>query len=484
MISIFSTPKRSGRPLSLGVAALLLLASPAPAQTTPEHLGELVAPGVTYFKKQRTSPGRELIAHVLRIDLRETRISIRSLKARGKESLRTMVDRLNSSGEQVMGAINGDFFSQGSKAGIPHGLQVSDGRLIFGPRQRTMIGFGVDNKPYMGTVAFRGTVTLGSSRRVTFNLDGVNVFPDEFQKKDGILLFTPAFLEVEPGNYQSFTIVLEKIEPALQVGDRCVGQVADVSLGEKKLEVPEDGCLITFIGAPARQYFNSIKKGVKVSLTLTLPPIRGGVPQAISGGPRLLRRGRVSVEFDKEDFTRQHAIYLNRKRHPRSAVGYDRQRRNLFLVMVEGRIDASRGVTMGELGELLQEIGCYEGMSFDGGGSAALYVRGKGLVSYQESLGRAPEERAIANSLLVTRAVSEKGEIAGTGAPTPTPPTGTGSPPSSGKTGTPPTPAPTPPVKKDPVEEDDDETGLSEEEKLKKLEKELEEELKKLDDLE
>jgi len=42
-----------------------------------------------------------------------------------------MVDRLNDQGERVIGAINGDFFRRESKAGVPHGVQVTDGKLIY-----------------------------------------------------------------------------------------------------------------------------------------------------------------------------------------------------------------------------------------------------------------------------------------------------------------------------------------------------------------
>ena len=50
-----------------------------------------------------------------------------------------------------------------------------------------------------------------------------------------------------------------------------------------------------------------------------------------------MRKGRVAVEFDNEDFHPLHVSEINNKRHPRSAVGYDRKKRYLYFVMVEGR---------------------------------------------------------------------------------------------------------------------------------------------------
>ena len=59
---------------------------------------------------------------------------------------------------------------------------------------------------------------------------------------------------------------------------------------------------------------------------------------------------------------------------PRSAVGFDRDRRWLWIVVVDGRQPGySEGVDMYELGEILLELGCSEGLNLDGGGSSAIF---------------------------------------------------------------------------------------------------------------
>jgi exopolysaccharide biosynthesis protein len=52
-------------------------------------------------------------------------------------------------------------------------------------------------------------------------------------------------------------------------------------------------------------------------------------------------------------------------------------------------------MSFGELASFMMELGCYQAMAFDGGGSAGLYVGGKGFVSRSE-------DRAVANGLLIT----------------------------------------------------------------------------------
>ena len=59
----------------------------------------------------------------------------------------------------------------------------------------------------------------------------------------------------------------------------------------------------------------------------------------------------------------------------------------------------------GELADFMAELGCYQAMAFDGGGSAGMYVQGKGIVSRSMGGFEQPEEREIANALLITTAV-------------------------------------------------------------------------------
>jgi len=68
-------------------------------------------------------------------------------------------------------------------------------------------------------------------------------------------------------------------------------------------------------------------------------------------------------------------------RHPRSAVGVSRDGRTLWLVAVGGRSTTSVGMTLPELGALLRELGAWDAMNLDGGGSTALVLRGRGVVS-------------------------------------------------------------------------------------------------------
>jgi hypothetical protein len=86
---------------------------------------------------------------------------------------------------------------------------------------------------------------------------------------------------------------------------------------------------------------------------------------AISGETMLVMGGKAMPDLDD--------IQL----HPRTAIGYSRNGRYLYLVVVDGRQPLfSEGVTIAELADLFVSLGAQYAMSLDGGGSSTLVVEG------------------------------------------------------------------------------------------------------------
>lgn len=84
-------------------------------------------------------------------------------------------------------------------------------------------------------------------------------------------------------------------------------------------------------------------------------------------------------------------------RHPRTIVGLSKDERILYMVVVDGRSTTSRGMTCPEQGQLMKDLGAWTAISLDGGGSSAMWVRGKGVVN-RPSDG---SQRTVANHLAV-----------------------------------------------------------------------------------
>ena len=63
-------------------------------------------------------------------------------------------------------------------------------------------------------------------------------------------------------------------------------------------------------------------------------------------------------------------------KNPRTAVGFTEDGR-FIMITVDGREEDSTGMTLYELAALMKELGCYNAMNLDGGGSSQMYINGK-----------------------------------------------------------------------------------------------------------
>jgi hypothetical protein len=95
----------------------------------------------------------------------------------------------------------------------------------------------------------------------------------------------------------------------------------------------------------------------------------GGIAHAVGGFWTVLRDGMPANRVLEQ------AADGKALRYPRSAAGLSADGNILYLLVVDGRRPSSAGVTEAELALLLQRLGAYDGLNFDGGGSTALVLR-------------------------------------------------------------------------------------------------------------
>lgn len=95
------------------------------------------------------------------------------------------------------------------------------------------------------------------------------------------------------------------------------------------------------------------------------------VEDAIGTGPMLIKNGQLRVTSDEEVFFGTSIPEV----HPRTAAGYTATG-DLILLVVDGRQDLSRGVSLEELAQMMLSLGALEALNLDGGGSSALVVDG------------------------------------------------------------------------------------------------------------
>lgn len=116
---------------------------------------------------------------------------------------------------------------------------------------------------------------------------------------------------------------------------------------------------------------------------------------AVAGTPWLVRHGRAR---DAGDDRQCPSPSFCGGAHPRTALGLDRERRHLFIVLAEGRRADTPGLSLSALAERLVARGVAEALNLDGGGSSHLLLSGEGRMArprHETAL------RPLANALLI-----------------------------------------------------------------------------------
>jgi exopolysaccharide biosynthesis protein len=95
---------------------------------------------------------------------------------------------------------------------------------------------------------------------------------------------------------------------------------------------------------------------------------------AVGGGPVLLQSGEIKITNEEEMMFVGKAI---NDKHPRTAMGYTKDDK-LIILVVQGRFPMiAEGATLNQQAQLLKDLGCWEALNLDGGGSSCMLVNGK-----------------------------------------------------------------------------------------------------------
>ncbi|MBS1974352.1 MAG: phosphodiester glycosidase family protein [Bacteroidetes bacterium] len=106
---------------------------------------------------------------------------------------------------------------------------------------------------------------------------------------------------------------------------------------------------------------------------------------AIGGGPTLIHDGNIWIT-DKEE---QIPAGANETR-PATAMGYTNDD-HLIILVVQGRSPGkAEGVTLPEEAKILKNIGCYEALNLDGGGSSCMLINGNETIRPSDQEGQRP----------------------------------------------------------------------------------------------
>ena len=392
------------RVTSAAVLYLVAHALPIHAQSLDTLASRTLAAGVVYH--QFADPHGPWIVSVVRVDLRRADIALRQTRAydslRARERTSSMARRIARPGLEVLAAVNADFFDVVS--GESENNQVIDGEW--------WKGLKVTDSPYDTFDNVHAQFAIDSAHRPSIDrylFDGrfwaktrmtpiitLNAIPSGTH--EGAALFTPRYGTATPRDTTRRTVEAPLTEAGVR-GDTAIyvrrGALAEAS----GTPIPRGGAVLTAHG-PRAEAVRAMAEGDTVRVLLaTLPRLaRGRVPTLLIGGwPRILHDGR---NVAGESAIVEGTISRNAEvRHPRTAIGYSRDGRVLWLLVVDGRSARSAGMTLVELADQMRRLGAWQALNFDGGGSTTMVIGGVVVNSPSDATG----ERTVGNALLVLR---------------------------------------------------------------------------------
>lgn len=362
---------------------LVILAALAAVSGASPVLAQELMPGVTYERHVESVRGKQVVVHVVTAPAPGGLYSLSPVLSnddvQGSETVSAMQERLAQ--QATMVGVNGDFFSFDD--GHPSGMFMTGGVLQSRPvSARATLGIGLDGILRIARVGFFGTWAIGDMPREA--LDQLN----RPLEKGEVGLFTPAWGATTPTGRNTVDVLVGGL-PATTPNVDLTGTVLSVTEGGGT-PIPPDGAVLQATGDAAAGLAAIGQAGAPFVVKLILRPWWDQVAEGIGGGPALVRDGRLALPTT-EGFLPSQLL----PRAPRTAVGQLADGR-ILLVTVDGRQEASAGMTMRDLGEEMVSLGAVTAMAFDSGGSTALAFDGGLLNSTPDGY-----ERPVADALMV-----------------------------------------------------------------------------------
>lgn len=332
-------------------------------QKYPKAIIADITSGVKHIKLTKYYSGRPVRINVVEVDMKLAK-DLELTPALSSDSTlksRRTITTIAKNNNAIV-ALNGTYFKP--QTGVPLGTLMINQKMYTGPiYDRVAMGI-FDDSFDIARIQLDATIK-GSGKTIT-----VNNINQPRMLSTHVLVYTPEWGKYSP--------VAPKYGVGLQVIDNKITKAS-----ANAIEIPENGYVIS--GPKSILYALLDKKDVELSIKTN--PDWDGVKHIISGGPYLVKNGEVFV-----DMTAQKLQAIG-GRNPRSAIGYTKDN-NFIFVAVDGREGSSIGMTLMELANFMQSIGCVGAINLDGGGSTVMYVNGR-VVNKPQQTGGIPLSNAI-----------------------------------------------------------------------------------------
>ena len=320
---------------------------------------EQITSGVVLKNYDRFTEKGWININVLEVDLNDENTEVGLLNSEnGLNTFQTVYQMANK--DNIVAAINGDFFNGTSVNGNTIGLSISNGELLTTTYYENEIKdsfasviLDEDNEAWVDY--FTHKITLRNKKnKEELLIAEYNKVSTNYEYP---VIYTSDWGKYSYGSKLSLTEMLVKD-----------GKVKEIRENGEPFEIPEDGFVVATYGETAKRMMEDFKKNNKVEVDIEMDLDIDEIKMAVSGGAVLVQEGEIPETFSS-NITGS---------NPRTAIGVSKDGNTLYLVTVDGRQVSSIGMTQTELAEFLKEKGVYNAINLDGGGSTTMVARNLG----------------------------------------------------------------------------------------------------------
>lgn len=234
----------------------------------------------------------------------------------------------------------------------------------------------------------------------TMLLDAVNVE----RGSNDFVLYTPQWADNTHTDATGIEILAEVNRPDLTLPHgtsaySCTGTIEEIRDGAGSTPIPFDHIVLSAAGSAATELRTRAAVGETVRLRMIVRDY--GFPNRTPPHPKQdWTKAYGSVGVDREILIDSQVTSNipspDTTRHPRTGVAFNDS--HAFFIVADGRRVGSIGMTFGELADFcLGTLGATHAASLDGGGSSAMWVKGRGIVNVPSD----GAQRATCNGLMM-----------------------------------------------------------------------------------
>lgn len=347
---------------------------------------QVVSEGVTLENIARFTSNGWLNINVLRVDLTNPYINIDTMFDKNGSSIRQTTQDMVKDYDAVAG-VNGDFFSAKKNSNLAHaiGPLVQNGKIITTPASKenknifAVFSLTKNKLPLINywSKTAKATAPNGSSMDI-YDINKFGWFE---------------YLYMYDRNWGPKTIgksdVFKNIVEMVVVNNK----VKSFSVGSGPINIPENGYVLAGDYNAGKFLTDNFKIGDTVKVDIKTNPTWKSLKMAIGGGSILVKNGKIPSSFSLSE---------ENEVAPCTSLGITKNNKEIILVTVDGRQIISKGLDAYSMAKLMVELGAYNAIQFDGGGSTTMVSKTaynpevKVINSYSD-----PSQRAVSNAVAI-----------------------------------------------------------------------------------